>query len=152
MMLGFATVLLFIVAGIAFVFVHLFASSLVRPRKYSTEKMLPYECGEDPVGSPWVKFNVRFYVFALIFLIFDVEIIFLLPWAVAYRHIGPDLALLAFIEGMVFVGILVVGLAYVWAKKDLQWVKATDIDDQLAPPTPEDMALHRVEPPREAVS
>ncbi len=81
--------------------------------------MLSYECGEIPEGSAWVQFNIRFYVIALIFLIFDVEIVFLFPWAVVYQELG----LLAFIEAFIFVLILVVGFVYVWAKGDLNWVK-----------------------------
>ena len=83
------------------------------------EKLISYECGELPEGSAWVKFNIRFYVIALIFLIFDVEIVFLFPWAVVYQELG----LLAFIEAFLFVLILVVGFIYIWAKGDLDWVK-----------------------------
>ena len=83
------------------------------------EKLISYECGELPEGSAWVKFNIRFYVIALIFLIFDVEIVFLFPWAVVYQELG----LLAFIEAFLFVLILVVGFIYIWAKGDLNWVK-----------------------------
>jgi len=83
------------------------------------DKLLSYECGEIPEGSAWVLFNIRFYVIALIFLIFDVEIVFLFPWAVVYQELG----LLAFIEAFIFVIILVVGFIYVWAKGDLDWVK-----------------------------
>ena len=83
------------------------------------DKLISYECGELPEGSAWVKFNIRFYVIALVFLIFDVEIVFLFPWAVVYQELG----LLAFIEAFIFVMILVVGFAYVWVKGDLDWVK-----------------------------
>ena len=115
-------VLMFLVAGALFVGVSLLVSSLVRPSKYTKEKYIPYECGEDPVGSPWVQFNIRFYVFALVFIIFDVEAVFLFPWAVVYRNLG----LFAFVEGLIFIGILVVGLAYLWAKGDLEWVRVED--------------------------
>jgi NADH-quinone oxidoreductase subunit A len=81
---------------------------------------MPYECGEDPVGDTHIKFNARFYVIALIFLIFDVEIVFLFPWAVVFRQIG----VLAFVEMFIFIGILLVGLAYVWAKGDLEWIRS----------------------------
>ena len=83
------------------------------------DKLISYECGEIPEGSAWVKFNIRFYVIALVFLIFDVEIVFLFPWAVVYQ----DLGLLAFIEAFLFIIILTVGFIYVWAKGDLDWVK-----------------------------
>jgi NADH-quinone oxidoreductase subunit A len=78
-----------------------------------------YECGEEPVGSPWVKFNIRFYMVALGFIIFDVETVFLFPWAVVFKELG----LFAFVEMMIFVAILLVGLAYIWAKGDIEWVK-----------------------------
>ena len=83
------------------------------------EKFIPYECGEDPVGDTRIKFNTRFYVIALIFLIFDVEVVFLFPWAVVFRGIG----VLAFVEMLIFIVVLLVGLAYVWAKGDLEWIR-----------------------------
>ena len=93
---------------------------LLSPRKNKGgDKLTSYECGELPEGSAWVKFNIRFYVIALVFLIFDVEVVFLFPWAVVYQELG----LLAFIEAFIFVMILVVGFAYVWVKGDLNWVK-----------------------------
>ena len=88
---------------------------LLSPRQNKGgDKLISYECGEIPEGSAWVKFNIRFYVVALIFLIFDVEIVFLFPWAVVYQKLG----LLAFIEAFIFVIILAVGFVYVWAKGD----------------------------------
>ena len=93
---------------------------LLSPRQNKGgDKLTSYECGELPEGSAWVKFNIRFYVIALVFLIFDVEIVFLFPWAVVYQELG----LLAFVEAFLFVLILVVGFAYVWVKGDLDWVK-----------------------------
>jgi len=119
MLLQFANVLVFLGVGILFLSVSLLLSSLIRPSKYSEEKLIPYECGENPVGSPWIQFNIRFYVFALIFIIFDVEVAFLVPWAVVFKKLG----MFAFIEGLIFILILAVGLAYVWAKGDLQWIR-----------------------------
>jgi NADH-quinone oxidoreductase subunit A len=115
-------VLLFIVAGVAFVGVSLAISGLVRPSKFSPEKVSPYECGERPVGSAWVQFNIRFYVFALAFIIFDVEAVFLFPWAVVFGKLG----LFAFVEGLIFIAILALGLAYLWAKGDLEWIREED--------------------------
>jgi NADH:ubiquinone oxidoreductase subunit 3 (subunit A) len=113
-------VFLLTVAGLlAFVLV---LWKLLRPVRRSEEKNATYECGEEPVGSAWVQFNIRFYVFALIFIVFDVEAVFLLPWAVVFR----DLGLLAYLEGLLFIGILVVALAYVWRKGDLAWVRPED--------------------------
>jgi NADH-quinone oxidoreductase subunit A len=119
MLVQFSGVLVFLIVGVLFLAVSLGISSLIRPSKYSEEKLLPYECGENPKGSPWIQFNIRFYVFALIFIIFDVEAAFLIPWAVVYKSMGW----FAFVDGLIFIGILAVGLAYVWAKGDLQWVR-----------------------------
>jgi NADH-quinone oxidoreductase subunit A len=115
-------ILAFLVVVIAFLAVNLVLWWVIRPSRFSEEKLTTYECGENPVGSAWVQFNIRFYVFALIFLVFDVEAIFLLPWAVVFRKLGP----LAFVEGLVFLAILAVALAYVWRKGDLEWVRAED--------------------------
>ena len=119
MLFQFANVLVFLGVGVLFLLVSLVLSSLVRPSVYSAEKFISYECGENPVGSPWIKFNIRFYVFALIFIIFDVEAAFLIPWAVVFKRLG----VFAFVEGLIFIAILAVGLAYVWAKGDLHWVR-----------------------------
>jgi NADH-quinone oxidoreductase subunit A len=127
MLVQFATVLVFLGVGVLFVAVSLLMSQLMRPSKVTPEKLLPYECGENPRGSPWIRFNIRFYVVALIFVIFDVEAVFLIPWAVVYKQfVREGLGWLALTEGLVFIGILVVGLAYVWAKGDLQWVRPED--------------------------
>jgi len=117
-----AAILAFLVVAIGFLSVNLLLWKVLRPSRFSEEKLTTYECGENPVGSAWIQFNIRFYVFALIFIIFDVEAVFLLPWAVVYRELG----LLAFVEGLVFIAILVVALAYVWRKGDLEWVRAED--------------------------
>ena len=119
---AYAAVLAFLVVAIAFLAVNLLAWKVIRPSRFSEEKLTTYECGENPVGSAWIQFNIRFYVFALIFIIFDVEAVFLLPWAVVFRELG----LLAYVEGLVFIAILVVALAYVWRKGDLEWVRAED--------------------------
>jgi NADH-quinone oxidoreductase subunit A len=111
--------LLTIVGLLVFVFV---LWKVLRPERLSEEKTTTYECGEDPVGSAWIQFNIRFYVFALIFVVFDVEAVFLLPWAVVFRELGA----IAYVEGLVFIGILVVALAYVWRKGDLSWVRPED--------------------------
>lgn len=115
-------ILAFIAVGVAFLVVNLLIWKVLRPSRFSEEKLTTYECGENPTGSAWIQFNIRFYVFALIFIIFDVEAVFLLPWAVVFRELG----LLAFLEGVVFILILLVALAYVWRKGDLEWVRAED--------------------------
>src|SRR5436190_7135629 len=117
-----SAILAFLVVAIAFLAVNLLAWKVLRPSRFSEEKLTTYECGENPTGSAWIQFNIRFYVFALIFIIFDVEAVFLLPWAVVFRSLGP----LAYLEGLVFIAILVVALVYVWRKGDLEWVRAED--------------------------
>ena len=119
---AYAAVLAFLVVAIAFLVVNLLVWKVIRPSRFSEEKLTTYECGENPVGSAWIQFNIRFYVFALIFIVFDVEAVFLLPWAVVFRELG----MLAYLEGLVFIAILVVALVYVWRKGDLEWVRAED--------------------------
>ena len=117
-----SAILIFLLVSIGFLAVNFLLWKVIRPSRYSEEKLTTYECGENPVGSAWIQFNIRFYVFALIFIIFDVEAVFLLPWAVVFREMG----MLAFVEGLVFIAILVVALAYVWRKGDLEWVRTED--------------------------
>jgi NADH:ubiquinone oxidoreductase subunit 3 (subunit A) len=91
---------------------------LIAPRKPHPLKDQPYECGIETVGDSWVQFRVQYYVFALVFLIFDVEIVFLYPWAVAFGQ----LPLFAVLEGILFVLILIAGLVYAWRKGALEWI------------------------------
>ena len=115
----FGTVFFTSVVAIIFVIVPLVIAWLVAPSNKTKEKLETYECGEVVEGSAWLQFNIRFYVIAIIFLIFDVEVVFLFPWAVVFKKMG----LVALIEMGIFLLILVVGLAYVWVKGDLDWVK-----------------------------
>jgi len=124
MFFDFTTAFIFLVVGSAFIAVNLVISRLLQPRHPSAVKLSTYECGELPVGQSWIQFNHRFYVIALVFLIFDVEIAFLFPWAAIYKSfVALKLGVAAFIEALVFVAILLVGLAYVWRKGDLEWDK-----------------------------
>ena len=120
MYLNYSPIIIYTILAIIMVVVPLFIQSLISPKQNKGgSKLTSYECGEVPEGSAWVKFNVRFYVIALIFIIFDVEVVFMFPWAVVFQELG----LLAFIEMFIFLTILLVGFAYVWAKGDLDWVK-----------------------------
>ncbi len=120
MLTDFGIVLLFIIIGFVFVAAGLITAAIIRPSHPNPVKQSTYECGEELItGSPWIKFNIRFYVVALVFLLFDVEIVFLLPWAIIYKSFGW----FAFVEMLIFVIILLVGLAYVWVKGDLDWEK-----------------------------
>ncbi|MBU2502977.1 MAG: NADH-quinone oxidoreductase subunit A [bacterium] len=121
----YATVLIFILVGFVFAGIALGVAKLLRPSNPSPAKLTTYECGELPTGSSWVRFNVRFYLVALFFIVFDVEVIFLYPWAVVFKQLYPvpQLGALVFWEMIIFLAILSVGLAYVWVKGDLAWVK-----------------------------
>jgi len=119
MLTDFGKVLIFFIIGAAFVAAGLITAWLLRPHRPYPQKLSTYECGEEPIGSAWVRFNVRFYVIALVFLIFDVEVVFLFPWALVFRQLG----LFAFLEMAVFLAILIVGFTYVWVKGDLDWDK-----------------------------
>ena len=122
MYFDFANVLVYLAISVVFITVSLTAGWVLRPNRPTPEKLSTYECGEDAIGSAWIQFNVRFYIIALIFLIFDVEVAVLFPWAVIFRN--PELRLLALFEVFLFVGILVVGFAYVWVKGDLEWLRS----------------------------
>ena len=153
--------LLFLVVGIGFIFVHLIVGKLIRPAKPYAEKLTIYECGEPTIGSSWVQFDLRFYVIALLFVIFDVEVAFFFPWAVVFgkanevggaaenapqavvarneligtssdKPVSADeaaaarrFALIAFVDILVFFGVLLVGFAYLWKRGDLAWVRST---------------------------
>lgn len=117
MLTEFGKVFIFFIIGAVFVAGGLVTAWAIRPSRGYASKLTSYECGEDPVGSSWVKFNIRFYVVALIFLIFEVETVFMFPWALVYKNLG----MFAFVEMLVFLAILGVGYAYVWVKGDLEW-------------------------------
>ncbi len=119
MLTDFGVILLFFIISVLFVGAGLLTSALIRPSNPNPIKNSTYECGEEPIGGPWIKFNPRFYVIALVFLVFDVELVLLFPWAVVYKALGW----FAFIAMTVFFAILVVGLAYDWAKGYLEWDK-----------------------------
>lgn len=126
---GFGIVLLFIIGAIGFALIMLLVGKLIRPSNPTAEKQMTYESGEEPVGSAWGKFNVRFYVIALIFLLFEAELVFLFPWATVFGKeelVNESNGLwskFSMIETFIFIAILAVGLAYVWAKGMLDWVK-----------------------------
>ena len=108
---------IFFILVCGFAAVPLIAARLLRPRKPSTMKQSPYECGMEKVGDAWVQYNVQYYLYALVFIVFDVEVILIFPWAVVFKTLGP----IAFIEMAIFLIILFIGLVYVWKKRDLEW-------------------------------
>ncbi len=117
--MSFTPVLLFFIGGAGVVVAALIGAWIIAPHNPNPKKNSTYECGEEPVGSPWIRFNSRFYVVALIFLVFDVEIIFLYPWALNLQKLG----MFAWVEMAIFILILMVGFAYVWSKGDLEWIR-----------------------------
>lgn len=119
MLTEFGKIFVFMLLSIFFVVIAVIAAKFIRPSRPTKEKLLTYECGEDVVGTPWVKFNIRFYVVALIFLIFDVEVVLLIPWALVYKNFGMG----GFLVGAIFLLLLGLGMAYEWRKGDLEWVK-----------------------------
>ena len=115
--LSYVYVFAFFVVGAIFVTVLLTPARLVAPHKPTREKLRTYESGEEPIGQAWGRYPTHFYVFALLFVAFEVEVIFLFPWAVLFRSLG----LSGLIEMVVFIAILVVGLYYAWKKDALNW-------------------------------
>lgn len=108
---------LFAIAAILFPFAAFGMAYLLRPKRPSPEKSVTYESGMLTQGETWVRFRAQYYIYALVFVLFDVETIFLYPWAAAYHRLG----LFALLEGFVFIAILTAGLVYAWAKGDLRW-------------------------------
>lgn len=128
MYFNYANVLVFFLFGIAFVILNISVlSRIMRPTVKQKDKEAIYECGEPVIGSSWVRYDMRFYSVALIFLVFDVEVAFLYPWAVVFQNLkaaGQQAGIFVFIEMLIFVAILVVGFVYVWVRGDLEWVKS----------------------------
>jgi NADH-quinone oxidoreductase subunit A len=136
----FGAVLVFAIVAVGFALGGITASRLVGPKIPSAEKSSIYECGERPIGVAWFNFNPRFYLVALVFVIFEVDIALTFPVVAVFRkwtEASPTLAWVAFFELLLFIAILVVGLAWVWAKGDLEWVKT------LTPTSTQEAAPHR---------
>ncbi|MEK7283923.1 MAG: NADH-quinone oxidoreductase subunit A [Acidobacteriota bacterium] len=114
----YAPILIFLAVATVFPVATLVIARLLRPSRYNKVKSEAYECGVPPSGEARARYPVRFYVIAVLFVVFDVETIFLFPWAVKYRALG----LFGFAEMLVFLGILLVGYAYAWKKGALEWV------------------------------
>lgn len=125
----FGEVLLFIIGGFFFIIGPLVLSKLVRPHRPNAEKLATYESGEEPVGGAWTQFNMRFYIIALIFLLFEVELVFLFPWATVFakkeliQETEGVWGWFTLVEMVIFVVILALGLAYAWVNGYLEWVK-----------------------------
>ena len=128
------SITIFTVFGAGFVFVNLAVGAIARPKIPNPEKSAVYECGEPSIGSSWVQFDLRFYIVALVYLIFDVEVALFYPWAVAYgsaadlgRQIGmtvSEIRAVAIVDMLFFFGVLLVGFAYLWRFGYLDWVRS----------------------------
>lgn len=132
----FGKVLIFLIIGTIFVCATFFANKILSLKKPNPEKNSSYECGEEVYSNSWIQFNSRFYVIALVFLLFDVEMIFIFPWATIFSN-NELIALdgrwgwLTFIEMLIFISILLLGLVYVWKKKDLLWIKPENLSPKV---------------------
>nr|HID59363.1 NADH-quinone oxidoreductase subunit A [Desulfobacterales bacterium] len=117
MHIHYVSVLVYLVVTIALALTIIGLSAIFGKKKITPAKMLPYECGMDPIGHARTRFSVRFYIIAMLFIIFDIEAAFFYPWAVVYR----DLGLFGFVEMLVFIIVLLIGLVYLWKKGALEW-------------------------------
>ena len=132
MYFDYLNVLLFASVGFVFVYANVLIGSIIRPKRKHSEGLEVYECGEETIGDTWIKFDIRYYTVALVYVIFAVEIAFLFPWAIVLRDAmtdsgvaaGTGVGMFAVVEGLLFITILFLGLWYVWAKGDLDWVLA----------------------------
>lgn len=128
--------MIFVAVGVAFLVANLVVGSFLRPRLPNSDKQTAYECGELPVGNSWVQFDLRFYIVALVYLVFAVEVVLLYPWAVVYGKAGSlaseyatqwgatvfQLRLVTLIQLLVFLAVVGVGLAYLWKFGYLDWI------------------------------
>ena len=117
MVTDFIPILMFFVVVVGFAVATLFLSAIIGKRKITPQKMIPYECGMDPIGQARKPFSVKFYIIAMLFILFDIEAVFLYPWAVIFK----ELKVFGLVEMAVFIAILLVGFIYVWKKGALEW-------------------------------
>jgi NADH-quinone oxidoreductase subunit A len=115
--MGYEAILVLLLAGVFLIVLANFLSNLLSHKSDNPAKREPYECGIETIGPTWIQFKVGYYLFAILFLIFDVEVAFLIPWAVVYKEIGT----VALVEIIIFLFILGLGLAYAWKKRALKW-------------------------------
>ncbi len=130
-------ILLIAIVGILLVCVTILLAKILSPKKPNPEKLSTYECGEEAIGTAWVQINPRFYVIALVFLLFDVELIFVFPWATVFGNkefIAADgrWGWFTLVEMGMFLGILIVGLVYVWKRGDISWIKPAHVQPRVS--------------------
>ncbi len=142
--------LIFIVAG-GFAAGNVFISQFIGQRKRTRTKMMPYECGKDPVGSARERFSVKYYLIAMIFILFDIEVIFLMPWAVVFKSLAAQgLRTLVYVEMMVFVALLLAGYFYVLKKGAFEWSDRARVEAEAEARLLADMEKRKVEMKRNA--
>jgi len=153
MLMAYASIAAFFLVAAGFMIGSLLLGKLIRPNNPYAEKLETYECGEAPVGQAWFNFNPRFYIIALIYIVFDVEIAFIYPIAAVFRRwVDQGHGVYALLEVLVFVAILMLGLVYVWVKGDLEWIRSIKGDprgipnlvSKTAPALPPPMAIPAV--------
>lgn len=132
---AYGNILLMGVIGIVLLAGLLFLTKVIAPNKPNPIKMSTYECGEEAIGTSWTQFNPRFYIIALVFLLFDVELIFVFPWATVFGNkefiqIDSRWGWFTLVEMAIFIGILILGLVYVWKRGYLNWIQATHVTPQ----------------------
>ncbi len=143
MLEDYANFALFVGGAVAFVTISLTVARLIRANRPNQEKLTTYECGEDPVGSPWGQFNLRFYVMALMFVLFEAEMVFLFPWAVVFtdaelmESTNKAWGWFTLAEMFLFLSILFLGLVYAWRKGFLNWEKPKVHTHDYASPVPQ---------------
>ncbi|HEY0742277.1 MAG TPA: NADH-quinone oxidoreductase subunit A [Chryseosolibacter sp.] len=141
----FGEVLLFIIAGLVFISVTLFLSRVIRPNRPNAEKLATYESGEEPISAAWTQFNIRFYIIALIFLLFEVELVLLFPWSTVFANkklmeeTNGTWGWIALAEAILFIVILAIGLAYAWVNGFLDWIKPDPKPTSYVSPVPKSM-------------
>ena len=127
-------ILLIFVVATGFALTNVLLSQLVGQRKRTRTKLMPYECGKDPVGSARERFSVKFYLIAMIFILFDIEVIFLIPWAVVFKTlaaVSPDMRMLIYVEMMLFVVLLLAGYVYVLKKGLFNWGERARVEAEI---------------------
>jgi NADH-quinone oxidoreductase subunit A len=117
---GYTPLLIFLCLSVLFAGAVILLSALFGRKASTKEKLMPYECGLDPVGDARMRFSVKFFIIAMLFIVFDVEAVFLYPWAIVFRQFNQFKGFV-FLEMAVFIGILLVGFIYVWKKGALEW-------------------------------
>lgn len=127
-LMDYAPIAIMFVVAVGFAASQLLVTQLIGPRKRTATKLMPYECGKDPVGSARDRYSIKFYTVAVIFLLFDIEVLFIIPFAVAFKSLlaeekisGIAFGTIALIEILVFIATLVIGYIYVWKKNTFEW-------------------------------